>query len=56
MARNQSFWDERWVEIRERMSTGTRLMGAKVFLHSRIVVNAVVVSRSSREIVSNVKL
>ena len=42
--------------MRERISTGTRLMGAKEFLHSRMAANAVEVSRSSWETVSKVKL
>ena len=42
--------------MRERISIGMRLMGAKEFLHSRMVANAVEASRTSWETVSKVKL
>ena len=37
----------RWVGMRERISNGTRLMGAKVFFLSRTTLSAVEISRSS---------
>ena len=42
--------------MRDRMSNGMRFTGVNEFLHPRMVVNAVVVSSSSRETSSKVKL
>ena len=55
-ARKRSLWEDRWVGIREIISTGMRLPRGKEFLHSRMAANAVVASRSSWETASKVNL